>query len=67
MHSLPPNQRKRGRPTKARKKPDLTLRLPFISDEFNHGAKQLLEKHNIDARLVNQPGTTLSDLTKKRR
>ena len=67
MHSLPPDQRKRGRPTKARVKPDLTLRLPFISDELNCGAKQLLEKHNIAARLINQRGTTLSDLTKKRR
>ena len=58
---------RRGRPAKASEKPDLTLRLPFISDEFNRGAKQLLEKHNIAARLVNQRGTTLSDLTKKRR
>ena len=67
MHSLPPDHRKRGRPAKASEKPDLTLRLPFISDEFNRGAKQLLEKHNITARLINQRGTTLSDLTKKRR
>ena len=65
MHSLPQDQRKRGRPAKASEKPDLTLRLPFISDEFNRGAKQLLEKHNITARLINQRGTTLSDWTKK--
>ena len=52
MHSLPPDQRKRGRPTKAREKPNLTLRLPFISDEFNRGAKQLLEKYNIAADLL---------------
>ena len=57
-----------GRRTReGRKNPDLCLRLPFISDQFNRGAKQLLEKHNIAARLVNQRGTTLSDLTKKRR
>ena len=52
MHSLLPDQRKRGRPTKAREKPDLTLRLPFISDEFNRGARQLLEKYNIAADLL---------------
>ena len=44
-----------------------TLRLPFISDQFNHGVNQLLKKHEIPARLVNQRGTTLSDLTKRRR
>ena len=67
VQSFPPDQSKGRRQREGRKKPDLSLRLPFISDEFNRGAKQLLEKHNIAARLVNQRGTTLSDLTKKRR
>ena len=67
MQSLPPNKSKGRRTREGRKNPDLCLRLPFISDQFNRGAKQLLEKHNIAARLVNQRGTTLSDLTKKRR
>ena len=40
---------------------------PFITDQFNRGANQLLEKHNIAARLVNLQSTMLSDLTKKRR
>ena len=44
-----------------------TLRLPFISDQFNHGVNQPLKKHEIPARLVNHRGTTLSDLTKRRR
>ena len=65
MQSLPLDQSKGRRPREGRKKPDLSLRLPFISDEFNRGAKQLL--HNITTQLVNQRGTTQSNLTKKRR
>ena len=67
MQSFPPNQSKGRRTREGRKKTDLCLWLPFTSDQFNHGAKQLLEKHKITARLVNQRGTTLSDLTKKRK
>ena len=56
-----PQQRRSVQPNEHK-----TLRLPFISDQFNHGVKQLLKKHEIPARLVNHRGTTLSDLTKRR-
>ena len=44
--------------------PRFILRMPFLTDEFNHSVKRLLIKHNIPARLINTKGYTLRDMVK---
>ena len=56
---------------KPKKKPNadntlFTLKIPFISDTFNYNVRQILNKHNIPARLTNTPGLTLRKLSTKK-
>ena len=40
------------------------LKIPFISDQFNHAVKRILTRHNAQVRLVNDHGKTLNELVK---
>ena len=44
--------------------PKVTLRVPFVSEQFNHQIRWTLAKHDIPARLVNPWGRTIRDLTR---
>ena len=61
----------RSRSSKERERPNRrpecvpVLKLPFITDQFNHRVRHLLQKHGIVARLINYKGRTIQDLTRQ--
>ena len=60
-HSTRGQKKKKRKPTH---ESNLILKIPFISDAFNHKVRHLLNKHNVAARVVNCRDRTLRDLTK---
>ena len=50
---------------KQRSRPIFVMKIPFLTDAFNHSVQNLLDKHGIPARLVNPRGKTLREFTRK--
>ena len=61
------DRRKRPRKNKDPRVTSFSFRFPFVTDAFNSSIKQLFEKYEIPARLVNPRGQTLLNLAQERK
>ena len=62
MNWTQPQPRQKRKPSKPAT--ILTLNISFIDNKFNNHTKQLLNKHNILARLTDRCGLTIRELAK---